>query len=540
MSSKSKRLRPLEEDSPVRIGELSLRLGPAADLEEVCGWTREGQSEDGRSFRILELPAAAVPEELGRALAIAGVAAPLARCEHEERALFALRPTPGPTLDWVLKRREGLSLWDFSLVESLAALFQRIHDAGLVFRYVGPELFSVAADGAVGLELPEALRLPAEPASREVGVFTAPEVIAGANGDARSDQFSLATLAYGLLTGRLPYRRGEFPLPRVYRRSLPHGTATALSRATARPSSERYPSCLAFAEDLRARTLPRGRSPSGVSVGAATEIGRLKSQSMPVNQDAWYFGLDGPSHRGMLLVADGVSTADVGSGDLASAMVRDAVREAWEGPVGEILRTHGGPLPEEWAKAALEAILEDANARIYAFLKQPIFVGSLGPATHPPGSTAVLAILDGDKMTVATLGDSRLYLLRDRALEQMTVDQNLRTELLEAGRDPRAIPDQGALGALTHSVGSFFFDHEGGIGSRRLEADVLPLHLRAGDRLLLCSDGVPDCLGEDAEELIAEELGRGVDPTEIATRLCRLADEALGADNITALVVLAV
>jgi protein phosphatase len=220
-------------------------------------------------------------------------------------------------------------------------------------------------------------------------------------------------------------------------------------------------------------------------------------------------------------------------------MVREAVRAAWEGPVGEILRTHDGPLPEDWARAALEAILEDANARIYAFLKQPIFVGSLGPSVHPPGSTAVLAVLDGDRLTVANLGDSRLYLLRDGALEQMTVDQDLRTELLQAGRDPRVVADPGSLGALTHSVGHFFFDHEGGITTRKLGAAVFPLHLRAGDRVLFCSDGVPDCLGDDAEELIAEELSGGDDPAAISTRLCRLADDALGADNITALVLIA-
>jgi len=274
-------------------------------------------------------------------------------------------------------------------------------------------------------------------------------------------------------------------------------------------------------------------------VAAATELGRLKGQAMPVNQDAFYVGLDPASRRGLLLVADGVSTADVGSGDLASSMVREAVKNAWEGPVGEILRTHKGPLPQEWAKTALEAILEDANARIYAYLKQPIFVGSLGPGTHPPGSTAVLGVIDGDRLTLANIGDSRLYLLRDGALEQMTVDQDLKTELLKSGRDPRSAADPSALGALTQSVGSFFFDSEGNIVTRPLQPDVQSLYLRAGDRMLWCSDGVPDCLGESADEIMARELAASDEAEAIAQRLCRLADEALGADNITALVLLA-
>ncbi len=230
----------------------------------------------------------------------------------------------------------------------------------------------------------------------------------------------------------------------------------------------------------------------------------------------------------------------MGSGDLASSMVREAVRQSWEGPVGEILRSHKGPLPQEWAKTALEAMLEDANARIYAFLKQPIFVGSLGPGTHPPGSTAVLCILDGDRLTVANVGDSRFYLLRDGQLEQMTVDQDLKTELLKAGRDPMSSADPGALGALTHSVGSFFFDSEGNIITRPLSPDIQVMHLRAGDRILICSDGVPDCLGDDdAMEVMARELASANPSAAIAQRLCKLADEALGADNITALVMLA-
>jgi serine/threonine protein phosphatase PrpC len=535
-----KRPTPLEEGSKVTFEEagIELTLGQSTDLEPQ-GWVRKAQAADGRAHVVIELPSVELPEELQAAFAIPGVATPQAKRAEEKRALLALRPAPGPSLEWILQRREGLSLWDLSLTSSLAELFQRIHDAGLLFRRVEPAMFSVGPDGEVSLEQPWMLRRQNEHPAREADVFTAPEIVAGARGDARSDQFSLATLAYALLTGRVPFQRADLPLPRVFRPSLPHGVASTIARAANPIPSRRYESCRAFAQDLRARTAPKGKSPSSIKLGGASEIGRLKCQSMPVNQDAWFFGFDASSRRGIVLVADGVSTADVGSGDLASSMVREAVRSAWEGPVGDILREHKGPLPDEWAKAALEAILEDANARIYAFLKQPIFVGSLGPSTHPPGSTAVLGILEADKLTIANLGDSRLYLLRDGMLEQMTVDQDLRTELLQAGRDPRAIQDQAALGALTHSVGSFFFDHEGGINSRPLEADVKPMFLRSGDRILICSDGVPDCLGEAAEETIARELANDENPEAIARQLCKLADEALGGDNMTALVLLA-
>lgn len=537
MSPSSPKYAPLPAGKSMRFDGIELTLGLPADLAGGGAW-RVGSSKVGARHRVLEFPAEKVPASLAQAVKIAGVAGVAAELRDEHRAAFALRPAPGPSLDWVLRRGEGLPLFDLSLIAALAELFQSVHDAGLLFGAATASMFSVDGSGRVCLEEPEVLRAPSEPPAHP-GPLSAPELAAGGAGDARSDQYSLAALAYAILVGRPARERGDFPPPRIWRPALPHGAVTALSRATREDPAERYPSVRAFAEDLKARCIPAGQSPRTLELGAATAIGRLKSQQMPVNQDAFHVGYDEKSRRGILLVADGVSTADVGSGDLASGLLRDAVKNAWEGPVGDILRSHKGPLPEDWAKTALDAILEDANARIFAFLKQPIFVGSLGPSTHPPGSTAVLCILDGDKMTVANVGDSRLYLLRGGALEQMSVDQDLRTEVLRAGRDPRAAGDPSLLGALTHSVGNFLFDSQGGINMRPIQPDVFTLWLRAGDRLLLCSDGIPDCLGETYEETATEELQANAGAEAIAQKLCRLADDALGADNMTALIILA-
>lgn len=537
MSPSSPKYSPLPAGKPTRFGDLELTLGPAMELAGGGAW-RIGTAPDGAAHRVLEFPVQKVPASLSQAAKIPGVAEVAAELMDDQRAAFALRRAPGPSLEWVLRRAEALPVFDLALVGALAELFQAVHDAGMTFGAVSASMFSVDRAGRVLLEEPEALRAPDE-APPPAGTLSAPEVAEGAAGDARSDQYSMAALAYALFVGRPPRERGDFPPPRIWRPTLPHGAVAALTRATSEEPAERYPSCRAFFEDLKARCAPAGQSPRSLELGAATAIGRLKSQQMPVNQDAYYIGYDEKARRGLVLVADGVSTADVGSGDLASGLLRDAVKNAWEGPVGDILRSHKGALPEDWAKTALEAVLEDANARIFAFLKQPIFVGSLGPSTHPPGSTAVLCVLDGDKMTVANVGDSRLYLLRGGALEQMSVDQDLRTEVLRAGRDPRAAGDPSVLGALTHSVGNFLFDSQGGINLRPIQPDLFTLWLREGDRLLLCSDGVPDCLGEGYEATVTRELQADAGAEAIAEKLCALADDALGADNITALVVLA-
>lgn len=528
---------PLERDSVVEIGAYKLTLGIAEDREGGM-FVREGVAADGVRYRVLEYPEGAAPSRLEKALALDGVAGAIARKIEGGRELIVLRPAPGPGLDWIMRRGEGLPIWGLPLVEATAALLQRVHEAGLCFSWLAPSSLSVAEDGSVHLECPEALVEIGGLLTREVGSVAPPETGEGKASPA-ADQYVLGVLAWSLMTGRRPPERGGLPSPRVHVPNLPHGVSSVLARATEPDPERRFESVQAFAEAMRRRTAPRGRSATTYRVAAGTEIGRLKKLQMPVNQDAHYYGFDERSLRGMFLVADGVSTADVGSGDLASGFVRDAVKGAWEGPVGDILRSHAGPMPEDWLKAALEAILDDANARIFAYLKQPIFVGSLGPNVHPPCSTAVLAILDGDRLTIANVGDSRVYLLRDGVLEQMTVDQDLRTELLKAGRDPAGIGDPGALGALTQSVGRLSFDDEGAISLRSVKPDIVTVWLRAGDRVLICSDGVPDCMGPDADALMTRELAASDDPEEIVSRLCKLADEMLGGDNITPLVILA-
>jgi PPM family protein phosphatase len=529
-----KSISPWAAESTLEVNELSLTLGPVSELG-MPGNARDGRAADGRVFRILEFSEGKIPVGLEAALQIEGVASTTARITAQGTEVFVLRPSPGPSLDWVFQRLES-PLAVIALFESLAILFQKVHDACLAFRTISPSMFAVSAEGSISLEEPEALRKAEE---RTIPtLYSPPEAVAMVDAGPRSDQYSLAGLLHTLLTGREPLALYDFPSPRIFLPRLPHGVVSSLSRALNPYAANRYDSCRAFADDLRSRVIPKGTNPGHVAAAAATELGRVKGKQTPVNQDAFFIGLDSTSTRGMMLVADGISTADVGSGDLASGFVREAVRNAWEGPVGEVLRSHQGNLPNEWPKTALEAILEDANARIYSFLKQPMFVGSLGPGIHPPGSTAVLAILVEDCLTVANVGDSRLYLLRDGVMEQFTVDQDLRTEVIRSGRN-LGNAEPASLGALTHSIGSFFFDNDGGIIQRKIGADIQILHLRSGDRLLFCSDGVPDCLGENHEQIMAAELGSGSDPQAIATRLCKLADEALGGDNITALVVIA-
>ncbi len=554
-----------------------LSLATATFLDGL-GWHRDAVQEDGTHRDVIELPPLAnssdseapsgaaasesgsqsenaaktdapnppaerfVPEWFAAAMKMPGVIAEEAREEKDGHLFILLSKVKSPSLDRLLRRRENLRFYTLTWIRELAGFFASVHDAGLLFRRISPEFFALDASGHLLFSRPDMLKVCKKDNSQGLSAlnrFSAPESLNRPNGDALADQFGLALLIYSIVAEGIPTQTEHLPPLRTFIPDLPHGIETAIRRALSADPGRRFPSCRDFCDALLGNGLTLREEAKTYRMAASTEIGRLKSQSMPVNQDAWFIGYDANRKRGLLLLADGISTADVGSGDLASAKVFEAVRDAWEGPVGEILRTHTGTLTANWHKTVLEAILDDANTRIYSFLKQPIFVGMLDPMTHSPGSTAVLGLLDGDQLTVATVGDSCLYVLRNGILELHSVEQNLYTRLIQERRDPRDVADMDSLGALTHSIGNFFFDNDGGIQLKRLEPRLLTINLCAGDRLLLCSDGVPDCLGSNADELITRELSDGDDPQKIATSLCKLADETLGADNITALVLLA-
>ncbi|VEG28290.1 PP2C family protein-serine/threonine phosphatase [Actinomyces howellii] len=152
-------------------------------------------------------------------------------------------------------------------------------------------------------------------------------------------------------------------------------------------------------------------------------------------------------------------------------------------------------------------------------------------AAHRPGATVagvVLAELDeGPTWIVFNIGDSRVYLLRDDLLRQVSRDHSQVQDLVEAGeisveqarRDPRRNVVTRALGA-------------------GLDEPAVPelhaLAAREGDRLLVCSDGLTDELDDDA---LATVIGAGLPPQRTAEMAVAAALESGGHDNVTALVV---
>jgi len=183
----------------------------------------------------------------------------------------------------------------------------------------------------------------------------------------------------------------------------------------------------------------------------------------------------------LLAVADGVG-GQAGGGTASAAAVDTLVRRFFAAP--------NGTSPSD----ALATAMREANDAVLARAGES---GQPGAA-----STLVAAAIAGSDAVIGNLGDSRAYLLRDGQLRRVTADHS---------------------GATPSSITRFVGDPRG------VQPDVFVETLRAGDRLLLCSDGLTRHV---ADEELAPRLG-GKDLQRTVDHLVDLANERGGADNVT-------
>jgi len=142
------------------------------------------------------------------------------------------------------------------------------------------------------------------------------------------------------------------------------------------------------------------------------------------------------------------------------------------------------------------------------------------------GTTLVALLVIGTTGFMIYVGDSRIYLLRDGVLEQLTEDHTVRNELVKKKKMSREQVEKIAQkNAITRAVG--VYEH--------VEPDSLVLDLVAGDRFLLCSDGLCGYFEEDLETL--GRLLSNPNADEATKKLIDAANEQGGKDNITAVIV---
>lgn len=174
--------------------------------------------------------------------------------------------------------------------------------------------------------------------------------------------------------------------------------------------------------------------------------------------------------------------------------------------------------PDHADSETLGFAVAEANRAVIRGVKE-------GVGREGMGCTMTAAILEGERLVLAQVGDSRAYLLHKGKLQQLTRDHSLMADMIEAGQltaeEARYHPNRSVI---TRALGS----------DPHMAADLYELNVESGDRLLICSDGLTTMLEDNAIEDI---LGRINDPQRCASTLVSEANGAGGYDNTTTIVV---
>jgi PPM family protein phosphatase len=197
-------------------------------------------------------------------------------------------------------------------------------------------------------------------------------------------------------------------------------------------------------------------------------------------------------------VADGMGGAK--AGEVASSIAAGAFEG--EGDSGEP------------AEAQLGRILHEANRRIYDLAVRD-------ESHRGMGTTLTAAMVHGDEISFAHVGDSRAYVLRRGELEQLTSDHSLVAELERSGQiSPEAAENHPQRSIITRALGP----------EPEVEVDTYTVTGRDGDLFLLCSDGLTSMI---SDEEVASILRSSDSLEDSAEALVRAANQSGGKDNIT-------
>jgi serine/threonine protein phosphatase PrpC len=238
-----------------------------------------------------------------------------------------------------------------------------------------------------------------------------------------------------------------------------------------------------------------------LAVAARTDTGRVRKG----NEDSLH--ADANAHRGIFIVADGMGGH--AAGEIASEMAVQTV----SGDLADL-----NDLETERAADRVADALRDANRAVFQRTRKELEKTGMG--------TTVSALLLSDThYIIGHVGDSRIYLVRDGEMKQLTRDHSLVQEQVDAGLlTPEQARKHPQSNVITRCVGM----------ADDIEPDVLEGEARMGDCFLLASDGLT---GMVEDRRIMQLLGSRAAPARIVDALISEANNNGGNDNITAIVV---
>ncbi|MBE7025632.1 MAG: Stp1/IreP family PP2C-type Ser/Thr phosphatase [Ruminococcaceae bacterium] len=239
-----------------------------------------------------------------------------------------------------------------------------------------------------------------------------------------------------------------------------------------------------------------------IAFAAKTDIGKVRK----INQDYYLASADKPY---LFILCDGMGGHK--SGEVASRAAAESIET--------YIRMHSTlDLDDTKAERVLKGAVSYANNIV-----------STRASSHEDytgmGTTTDVCMLDFDMLYIAHVGDSRVYLLREGKLSQLTTDHSYVEELVQSGliteKEAMSHPDKNVI---TRAVGT----------NRTVECDFISTEIHQDDILLMCSDGLSNMLTESEIKnmLISDE-----NPEQVVDNLIRCANDNGGRDNITAIVI---
>lgn len=236
-----------------------------------------------------------------------------------------------------------------------------------------------------------------------------------------------------------------------------------------------------------------------LDMASATHPGRVRTH----NEDCVAFD----AAAGFALLADGMGGHN--AGEIASSMAVARVRS-------EITQHRGAAVADSTcAESLIAQHVGAANAAVFnAALSDPALQGM--------GTTLVVVLWQGRRMSVGHVGDSRLYRLRERSLEQLTRDHSLVQAQIDSGAISREL--------ARHAVNRNVLTRAVGIGSE-VAVEVHSYRVERGDLYLLCSDGLSEMLADAQirDALVSSRADIGL----AAQRLVDEANAGGGRDNVS-------
>src|ERR1700680_4630773 len=255
--------------------------------------------------------------------------------------------------------------------------------------------------------------------------------------------------------------------------------------------------------------MPANEGPLCIEAGARTDLGRVRKN----NEDCYQI----VPALNLYVLSDGMGGE--AHGEVASTLaVQTILTHCEQAENSRSTPTFGEPQPDVSERTnRLASAIHLANRKVFE-------MASANAGHQGMGATIVAALIEGQKLSLAHVGDSRAYLLRAGSLDQLTADHSLVADKVRIGiLTPQEADASELQSVLTRAVGT----------KEDVEVDADEQMLLVGDSLLLCSDGLFR-LVTDPE--IASTLLTSASAQNAADRLVDLANENGGVDNISVIV----